>query len=94
MVRRNLDLKILSFGSVEQASGGMVRQRLGLKRGISQDLAKQITKLVRDSVPKVKTQIQGDAVRVSGKSKDDLQAAIAAVRQANYDVPLQFENYR
>ena len=94
MVRRNLDLKILTFGSVEQASGGMVRQRLGLKRGISQDLAKEITKLVRDSVPKVKTQIQGDAVRVSGKSKDDLQAAIAAVRQANFDVPLQFENYR
>jgi uncharacterized protein YajQ (UPF0234 family) len=71
-----------------------VRQRLGLKRGITQDLAKQITKLIRDSVPKVKSQIQGDAVRVSGKSKDDLQSAISAVRQANYDVPLQFVNYR
>jgi uncharacterized protein YajQ (UPF0234 family) len=94
MVRRNLDLKILTFGAVEQASGGMLRQRLGLKRGISQDLAKQITKLVRDTVPKVKAQIQGDAVRVSGKSKDDLQAAIAAVRKTEYDVPLQFINYR
>lgn len=94
MVRRNLDLKILSFGAVEQASGGMIRQRIGLKRGISQDLAKQITKLVRDAVPKVKAQVQGDAVRVSGKNRDDLQAAIAAVRRADYDVPLQFVNYR
>jgi uncharacterized protein YajQ (UPF0234 family) len=94
MIRRSLDLKILSFGNVEQASGGMIRQRLGLKRGISQDLAKQITKLVRDTAPKVKAQIQGDAVRVTGKSKDDLQAAIAAVRRADYEVPLQFVNYR
>jgi len=94
MVRRNLDLKILTFGTVEQASGGMIRQRLSLKRGISQDLAKQITKLVRDAAPKVKAQIQGDAVRVSGKSRDDLQSAIAAVRGAGYDVPLQFVNYR
>jgi uncharacterized protein YajQ (UPF0234 family) len=94
MIRRSLDLKILSFGTVEQASGGMIRQRLGLKRGISQDLAKQITKLVRDTAPKVKAQIQGDAVRVTGKSKDDLQAAIAAVRRADYEVPLQFVNYR
>jgi cyclic-di-GMP-binding protein len=57
-------------------------------------MAKEITKLVRDSVPKARAQIQGDAVRVSGKSKDDLQKVIAEVRQRNYDVPLQFVNYR
>lgn len=94
MVRRGLDLKILSFGSVENASGGNVRQRIALKHGISQDLAKEISKLIRDNVPKVKAQVQGDAVRVSGKSRDDLQRAIAAVKQRDFDVPLQFVNYR
>jgi len=94
MVRRNLDLKILSLGQVENASGGNVRQRISLKRGISQEMAKEMTKLVRDTVPKAKAQIQGDAVRVTSKSKDDLQRVIAAVRERNYDVPLQFVNYR
>ncbi|GAC1518688.1 MAG: YajQ family cyclic di-GMP-binding protein [Chloroflexota bacterium] len=94
MIRRQLDLKILDPGKLENASGGMVRQHIKLKRGISQDLAKDISKLVRDSVPKAKAQIQGEAVRVSSKSKDDLQRAINAVRDHNYDVPLQFENYR
>jgi uncharacterized protein YajQ (UPF0234 family) len=94
MVRRGLDLKILAFGAVEPASGGQVRQRIGLKRGIDQDLARNITKLIRDTVPKAKAQIQGDAVRVSSKSKDELQKVIAAVKQKGYDVPLQFVNYR
>jgi uncharacterized protein YajQ (UPF0234 family) len=94
MIRRNLDLKILDPGTVEQASGGNVRQRFTLKRGISQELAKQISKVIRDSVPKAKAQIQGDAVRVSSKSKDDLQQVIQTVREQNYDVPLQYENYR
>jgi uncharacterized protein YajQ (UPF0234 family) len=94
MVRRGLDLKILSFGSVENASGGNIRQRITLRRGISQDLAKDISKLVRDTVPKARSQIQGDAVRVSSKSKDELQRVIAAVKQKGYDLPLQFVNYR
>jgi uncharacterized protein YajQ (UPF0234 family) len=94
MVRRDLDLKILAFGQVENASGGSVRQRISLRRGISQDLAREIVKLVRDASPKVKAQIQGEAVRVSGKSKDDLQRAIQSVRQREYDLPLQFVNYR
>jgi uncharacterized protein YajQ (UPF0234 family) len=94
MIRRGLDLKLLSFGNVENASGGMVRQRISLKKGISQDLARTITKLIRDNVPKVKAQVQGDAIRVSGKSRDELQRAIATVRQQDYDVPLQFTNYR
>jgi len=94
MVRRNLDLKILSPGTIENASGGNVRQRITLKKGISQELAKDLTKLVRDTVPKAKAQIQGDAVRVSAKSKDDLQRVIAAVREKSYDIALQFQNYR
>jgi cyclic-di-GMP-binding protein len=94
MIRRDLDLKILSLGPVENASGGKVRQRITLQRGISQDLAKDITKRIRDNVPKVKAQIQGDAVRITGKSKDDLQRAISAIREHPYDVALQFVNYR
>ena len=94
MIRRDLDLKILSPGPVETAAGSQVRQRFTLKRGITQDLAKQITKLIKDSVPKARAQIQGDAVRVSSKSKDDLQTVIQTVRQQNYDVPLQYQNYR
>jgi uncharacterized protein YajQ (UPF0234 family) len=94
MVRRGLDLKILDLRTPENASGGAVRQRIGLRKGINQDLAREIVKVVRDAVPKVKAQIQGDAVRVSGKSRDDLQRAIAAVRERDFDVPLQFQNYR
>jgi len=94
MIRRDLDLKILDAGPVEQASGGNVRQRFSLKRGITQDLAKQITKLIKESVPKARAQIQGDAVRVSSKSKDDLQKVIQTVRQQEYDVPIQYQNYR
>ena len=94
MIRRGLDLKILSFGTVETASGGNIRQRITLKRGISQDLGRGLVKLVRDAVPKAKAQIQGDAVRVSSKSKDDLQRVQNAVRQQEYDVAIQFVNYR
>jgi cyclic-di-GMP-binding protein len=94
MVRRGLSLKILKLGKLEQASGGTVRQTIELQEGISQDLAREITKLIRDRFPKVKSQIQGDAVRVTAKSKDDLQAVIAALREKEYAVPLQFNNYR
>lgn len=94
MIRRGLDLKLLAPGTVESASGGLVRQRIALKKGISQDLARTIVKVVRDSAPKLKAQIQGDAVRVTGKSRDELQTAISAVREKNFDVPLQFTNYR
>lgn len=94
MVRRGLDLKILDFGPVENASGGMVRQRITLKKGISQDLARQISKLIRDEAPKAKAQVQGDAVRVTSKSRDILQDVIRVVKERNFDVPLQFVNYR
>jgi cyclic-di-GMP-binding protein len=94
MVRRNLSLKILKPAEVEQASGSRVRQLIELQKGISPDLARDITKLIRDRFPKVKAQIQGDAVRVTGKSRDDLQGVITLLRDKDYPVPLQFENYR
>ena len=97
-VRRKLSPKIFDYGKVEEASKGTVRQTAQLRQGLSQDLAREITKLIRDKLPKLKTQIQGDAVRVTGKSKDELQAAIQLLRKAeqerNWPVPLQFVNYR
>ena len=92
--RRELSPKIFDFGKVEEASRGTVRQTAKLRQGLDQDLARQISKLIRDRVPKVRPQIQGDAVRVSGKTKDDLQAAIKVLREQDYAVPLQFVNYR
>ena len=92
--RRSLSLKIFDWGKVEEAGGNKVRQRIGLRRGLSEEIAKKITKLIRDEFPKVKSQIQGDAVRVSGKSRDDLQRVIARLRELDLAVPLQFENYR
>ena len=93
-VRRNLSAKIFDFQKVEEAARGTVRQTVRLRQGIDQDLARQISKLIRDRCPKVRPQIQGDAVRISGKSKDDLQAAIKLLREQDYPVPLQFINYR
>jgi cyclic-di-GMP-binding protein len=94
MVRRGLSLKILKPGKVEPASGGTVRQTVELQQGISQDLAREISKFIRDNFPKVRPQIQGDAVRVAGKNRDDLQAVIAALKGKDYPVALQFINYR
>ena len=93
-VRRNLSPKVLDFGKIEPAAKGTVRQTVKLRQGIDQDLARQITKLIRDKLPKLKAQIQGDAVRVSGASKDQLQAAIKLLREQDYPVALQFVNYR
>jgi len=95
-IRRGLSLKIFDWGTVEPAGGNTVRQRIGLKRGLPEDLAKKISKMLRDDFPKVRGQIQGDAVRVSGKSKDELQRVIARLREESesYPVALQFENYR
>lgn len=93
-IRRNLSLKIFDWGRIEPASGNKVRQAIGLRRGLTEDVAKRITKLIRDEFPKVKSQIQGDAVRVSAKSKDDLQKVIARLRELDEPVPLQFQNYR
>lgn len=93
-VRRGLSLKVFDFGKLEPAAGGTVRQRIGLQRGLSSEQAKEISKIVRDRFPKVKPTIQGDAVRVIGKSKDELQAVITHLRGLDYAVALQFINYR
>jgi hypothetical protein len=95
-IRRGLSLKVFDWGEIEPAGGNTLRQRIGLRRGLSDDLAKKISKLIRDEFPKVKSQIQGDAVRVSGKSKDELQKVITRLRQESegYPLPLQFQNYR
>jgi uncharacterized protein YajQ (UPF0234 family) len=93
-VRRNLSLKIFDWGRIEPASGGTVRQEIGLKRGLTTEQAKELSKLIRERFPKVKPSIQGDAVRVAGKSRDELQAVITALRELDYPVALQFQNYR
>ena len=93
-VKRNLSLKIFDWGKVEPAGGNKVRQVIGLRRGLNDELAKRLTKLIREEFPKVKPSIQGDAVRVSGKSKDELQRVIVRLRELDEPVPLQFENYR
>ena len=95
-IKRGLSLKIFDWGKIEEAGGNTVRQKIGVKRGLPDDVAKKITKLIRDDFPKLKSQIQGDAVRVSGKSKDELQRLITRLRSESesYPVPLQFQNYR
>ena len=93
-VRRNLSLKIFKPGKEEPAAGSRVRQTISLQQGISQELAKEINKYIRDNYPKVRPQIQGDAIRVTAKSRDELQAIIALLKQKDYSVALQFINYR
>jgi uncharacterized protein YajQ (UPF0234 family) len=93
-IRRNLSLKIFDWGKVEEAGGNKVRQRIGLRRGLPEDVAKRITRLIREEFPKSKGSIQGDAVRISGKSKDELQRIMTRLRELDEAVPLQFENYR
>ena len=93
-IRRGLSLKVFEWGKVEPAGGNKVRQVIGLRRGLPDDLARKITKLIRDEFPKAKSQIQGDAVRVSSRSKDDLQRVIARLRGLDEVVELQFQNYR
>jgi uncharacterized protein YajQ (UPF0234 family) len=93
-VKRGLSLKIFKYGKEESAAGGRVRQSVELQQGISQELAKEIGKQIRDNFPKVKPQIQGDAIRIIAKSRDDLQAVITFLKQKEYPVALQYINYR
>ncbi|HUH17201.1 MAG TPA: YajQ family cyclic di-GMP-binding protein [Methylomirabilota bacterium] len=93
-VRRNLSLKIFEWGRIEPAGGGLVRQEIKLKRGLSSEQAKELAKRIRDAFPKTKPVIQGDTLRVSAKSKDDLQNVIAELRALDYPLALQFTNYR
>ncbi|HEV8547177.1 MAG TPA: YajQ family cyclic di-GMP-binding protein [Candidatus Limnocylindrales bacterium] len=93
-IRRGLSLKVFDWGKVEPSGGNKVRQTITLRRGLTDDLARKLSKLIRDEFPKVKSQIQGEAIRVSGKSKDELQKVIVRLRELDEAVPLQFENYR
>lgn len=94
VAKRNLSLKIFDFGKVEAAGGNRVRQVITLQRGLSTELAKQLSKEIRDQFKKVQVSIQGEALRVSAKSKDDLQIVIQYLKQQDVPAPLQFTNYR
>lgn len=92
--KRNLSLKIFDFQPSESVGGNRVRQVVKLRKGLSQELAKKLSKTVRDNLKKVTVAIQGESLRVTGKNKDDLQQAIQLLKSQDVDVPLQFENYR
>jgi cyclic-di-GMP-binding protein len=92
--KRNVDVRSLEPGTIEKISGDKVKQLVKVKVGIAQDKAKSIVKLIKDAKLKVAGSIQGDAVRISGAKKDDLQAAIQLVRKSVTDVPIQFINFR
>ncbi|MBI3994717.1 MAG: nucleotide-binding protein, partial [Nitrospirae bacterium] len=94
LVKRGVSLKALSYGPLEQALGGTVRQKIALQQGISSEKAKEIAKAVRDAKFKAQTQIQGDQVRVLSKNKDELQTVIAFLKSQDFGLPLQFTNYR
>ena len=93
-IRRNLSLKIFKYDKEEDAAGSRIRQVIQLQQGLTPEQAKEISKLIRDAYPKVRPQIQGDAVRVTAKSRDELQAVITLLKQKDYAVPLQYINYR
>jgi uncharacterized protein YajQ (UPF0234 family) len=93
-VKRNIPLKALQPGPIEDAAKGTVRQTITVVTGISDEKTKEISKFVRQAVPKVQTQIQGAQVRVLGKNKDDLQTAIRSVKEHDFGLALQFTNYR
>ena len=92
--RRGVPLRALSYGTVESASGGTVRQRITVQQGIPMEKAKEIVRLVKDSKLRVQSQIQEDHVRVFGKNKDDLQAVIKLLRERDLGIEMQFTNYR
>jgi cyclic-di-GMP-binding protein len=93
-IKRNLSLKIFDYGKIEASSGNRIRQEVTLKKGISQEIAKQISKLIRDEFKKVQPSIQGDVVRVTAKDKDELQGVMQRLKQEELPVALQFTNYR
>jgi uncharacterized protein YajQ (UPF0234 family) len=94
MVKRGISLKALTYGAVEPAAGGTVRQKITLQQGIAGEKAKEIVKVLKNSKMKVQASIQGDVVRISGKDRDTLQQAIALLKQSDFGIDLQFTNYR
>ena len=94
LAKRNVDVRTLELGTIEKISGDKVKRPVTVKVGIPQEKGKQIQKFIKDSKLKVAASIQGDAVRISGGKKDDLQAAIQLVRKSVTDIPVQFINFR
>ncbi|MCB1214762.1 MAG: YajQ family cyclic di-GMP-binding protein [Deltaproteobacteria bacterium] len=93
-IKRGLDSRVLDFGKVEDAAGGLAKCEVKIVEGISQELGKKINKAIKDSKLKVQSQIQGDQVRVTGKKRDDLQEVISFLKENDWEVPLQFKNFR
>ena len=94
LAKRGVSLKALDYGKVEPANKGTVRQVVTIQQGIASEKAKEIVKAIKDAKLKVQAAIQGEQIRVSGKKKDDLQAAIALVREKDFGIAVQFTNYR
>ncbi len=94
LVKRGVPLKNLSFGKVEPAQGGTVRQRVALQQGIPTEKAKEVVKAIKDTKIKVQASIQADQVRVAGKNRDDLQSIIQMLKGREFGIELQFTNYR
>ncbi|HEY8182844.1 MAG TPA: YajQ family cyclic di-GMP-binding protein [Thermoanaerobaculia bacterium] len=94
LVKRKVSLKALDYATVEQAAGATVRQKAKIVQGIESEKAKAIVKTIKDAKLKVQASIQSDQVRVVGRSKDELQKAMALVREQDFGIPLQFTNYR
>jgi uncharacterized protein YajQ (UPF0234 family) len=94
LAKRGVDVRCLQPGEIAKVSGNKVKQTITVRQGVEQELGKKIVKLVKDSKLKVQGSIQGDAVRVSGTKRDDLQETIALVRKSISDFPLQFKNFR
>ncbi len=94
MIKRGISLKVLDYGKEEPATGGSIRQVIKLKSGLESEQAKQITKMVKELKLKVQAAIQGEEVRITGKSKDDLQVAMQTLKGQAFDFPIQFTNYR
>lgn len=94
LAKRNVDVRFLDYGKVEKIGGDKVKQIVTVKKGVTGDLAKKIVRLVKDSKIKVQASIQGDAVRVNGTKRDDLQSVIAMLRKDVTDTPLDFNNFR
>jgi uncharacterized protein YajQ (UPF0234 family) len=94
LAKRGIDVRCLQLEKIEKVSGNKVKQDIGVRQGVEQELGKKIVKLIKDSKLKVQASIQGDAVRISGSKKDALQESIALVRKSISDFPLQFKNFR
>ena len=94
LVRRGVPLKALSYGRVEPAAGGTVRQRAAIQQGIPTDKAKEVVKFIKDTKAKVQASIQGDLVRVTGKDRDTLQDVIARLKAKDFGIHMEYTNYR